>query len=268
MELYSQVRGRGFPLLCLHGHPGSGQTLVPLAEGLAHRYRAILPDLRGYGRSPAPAPFSLSDHLLDLVTLLDRYQVEQCAVLGWSLGGILALELALQYPERVSALVMIAAAARPVGNHPPLTPNEMVHSVAATALNLAVPGHPWAIAWGRRSLYRHLVGQHTVSVYRRLGREGAMAYLRTSRHAQRALQQGLGQGYNRLAALPALTVPTLVLCGEQDRHITAAASQETAYHLRYGEFCCYPQTAHLVPWEQPEAVLNDVGTWLNYHAPP
>lgn len=268
MTLYNQVRGRGFPLLCLHGHPGSGQALVPLAEGLGSRYRAILPDLRGYGRSPAPAPFTLNEHLADLVALLDHYQIEQCAVLGWSLGGILALELALQYPERVKALVMIAAAARPVGNHPPLTLPEVAYSLAATALNLAAPGHPWVVNhWGRRSLYRYLVGQHTPLVYRRLGREGASAYLRTSVYARRALERGLQQGYNRLDALAELVIPTLILCGDQDRHITALASQETANYLPHSNLRCYPQTGHLIPWEQPEAVLNDVGTWLDHHVP-
>lgn len=116
---------------------------------------------------------------------------------------------------------------------------------------------------GRRSLYRHLLQQHTPEAYRRLAQAGWSAYFQTSKLATQALNRALRQGYNRLPELSQLTLPTLVLCGDCDRHITAASSQETAAHLPQSTLKTYPQVAHLFPWEIPDPMLADIDNWLN-----
>ncbi|HEY9846191.1 MAG TPA: alpha/beta hydrolase, partial [Candidatus Caenarcaniphilales bacterium] len=121
VDLQVYEAGGGFPILCLHGHPGSGASLSVFTQRLSQQFRTLAPDLRGYGKSRTDRDFAIADHLLDLEAVLDRYQIERCLILGWSLGGILALELALKLPERVSGLVLIATAARPRSNHPPIT---------------------------------------------------------------------------------------------------------------------------------------------------
>jgi pimeloyl-ACP methyl ester carboxylesterase len=254
-------------MLCLHGHPGSARTMAVFCDRLSHQYQTLAPDLRGYGASRVNRPFHLEESLTDLVSLLDRQGIERCLVLGWSLGGILALELALRYPERVLGLILIATAARPVGNHPPTAWWEGVNTGLASLLNLTWPGHPWIInGLGRRSLYRYLLQRHTPAAYRRLAEEGFGAFLRTSRYAHQALNEALAQHYNRLPDLAHIQVPCLVLCGEQDRHITAQSSLETAHHLPQAESHCYPGTAHLLPWEIPDQLLNDIEAWLTRHA--
>ncbi|MGB5975225.1 MAG: alpha/beta hydrolase, partial [Nodosilinea sp.] len=94
MQLYCDIQGAGFPILCLHGHPGSAKSMSVFTESLSDQYRTLAPDLRGYGRSRTRSPFELEDSLSDLVELLDTQVIERCLVLGWSLGGILAMELA------------------------------------------------------------------------------------------------------------------------------------------------------------------------------
>lgn len=237
-------------------------------EALSPQYQTLAPDLRGYGASRVTQHYQLEDHLDDLIELLDTQQISQCIVLGWSLGGILAMELALRQPERITGLILIATAARPVGNHPPTPWVETVNTGIASLLNLVVPGHPWVInTFGKRSLYRYLIQQHHRYAYQRLAKEGFWAYLATSPQANRALNQALRQRYNRLDALSTLRCPSLVLCGAEDRHITAQASLETAAHLPRAESRCYPNTAHLLPWEIPDLLLNDIRTWLERHVP-
>ena len=266
MKLETVVNGQGYPLLCLHGHPGSKHCMNVFTEPLAHHFKTLAPDLRGYGQSRTATPFTMTQHLDDLVELLDQFAVEQCLVLGWSLGGILAMELALQYPQRVTGLMLLGTAARPRGSHPPITWQDNVFTAIASILNRLAPGWQWNIdTFGQRSLYRYLIQQHHPAAYRRLAHEAFPAFLQTSQLANRALNTALGQGYDRLPELANITVPALVLAGEGDRHITANSSRETAQHLKHSTYKSYPATAHLFPWEMPDQVLSDIQAWLQAH---
>ncbi len=265
VALHCRREGAGPPLLCLHGHPGNGAAMAVFSEHFAARFRVLAPDLRGYGRSRVRSPFTMADHLTDLTHLLAQEVPpgQRPLLLGWSLGGILALELALANPETFAGLILIASAARPRGNHPPVTWADQGLTAIASLINRLYPGWPWNIrTFGQRSLYRYLLHHHTPAAYRRLAQEGFPAYFQTSTFAQRALSQALGQGYDRRESLSTLTLPTLILCGQGDRHITAASSQETAALLPHCTLHTFPDAAHLLPWEIPERLLGAIDTWL------
>lgn len=257
------IRGEGFPILCLHGHPGSQECMSVFVDRLSQHFQTIAPDLRGYGNSRTRRDFQMSDHLQDLEALLDGLEVERTFLLGWSLGGILALELAIKRPERFAGLILIASAARPRGNHPPTKWQDLLFTGLCSIANQIFPGWRWNIeTLGKRSLYRYLLQQHTAVAYRYLAKEGTSAYLQTSGHAQRALAAALKSGYNRLADLQQIQIPCLVLAGAGDRHITAESSIETARAIPDCQWKCYPNTAHLFPWEIPEQVLGDIEEWI------
>jgi pimeloyl-ACP methyl ester carboxylesterase len=264
--LHVADRGAGYPVLCLHGHPGAGSSFSVFTHHLAPRFRTLAPDLRGYGNSQTRQAFTMDDHLGDLIALLDRHSIERCWVLGWSLGGILGMELALRAPDRISGLVLVATAARPWGDHPPISLADNLYTGIAGLLNIARPGWQWNIdTFGRRSLFRHLVQQHTPATYEFLAREAVYAYVRTSRRATQALYGAIRQGYNRVPDLPQINCPALMLMGEADRHIAPAASRETAKALGQCEWECYPDTAHLLPWEIPQTLLARIDRWLVEH---
>ena len=232
-------------------------------EHLSQRFRTIAPDLRGYGNSRTSNSFEMTDHLLDLEALLDRLGVDRCLVIGWSLGGILALELAMKYPQRVTGLIVLASAAKPRGSHPPISWQDNLYTGLAGIINWVVPGWQWNIdTFGRRSLFRYLIQQHTATPYRYLARAGTPAYLQTSSAATNALNTALRAGYDRLLHLGDIQCPCLVLAGEGDRHITSASSLETARHLQHSQWQCYPNTAHLFPWEIPDQVIADIDRWI------
>jgi pimeloyl-ACP methyl ester carboxylesterase len=262
-SLNVHVQGQGFPILCLHGHPGSGKSLSVFTQHLSQKFQTLAPDLRGYGSSRAYGDFQMNDHLIDLKGVLDRFHIERCLVLGWSLGGILAMELALLLPERVTGLILIATAARPRGSHPPISWEDNLYTGVASILNRLQPGWQWNMeTFGKRSLYRYLIQQHTPTAYQYLALEAMSAYLQTSTAATRALNSALKAGYNRLPDLGQIQCPSLVLAGAADRHITAQSSLETAQHLKNCQWHCYPNTAHLFPWEIPNQVLSDIDRWL------
>lgn len=235
-------------------------------QSLAQSWPTLTPDLRGYGQSQVRRPFPMSQHLLDLDQLLRDRQIDECVVLGWSLGGILSLELALAQPQRVKGMILIASAADPRSSHPPITWQDNVLTAIASLLNRWKPGWPWNIRqFGQRSLYRYLVQTHRPQTYRYLARDAWPAFFRTSKFAHRSLQEALRQGYNREAQLASIPCPVLVLAGEGDRHITARSSYRTACELPRSTWICYPHCAHLFPWEYPEEINAAIHQWLSQH---
>lgn len=261
-----KVKGDGFPILCLHGHPGSGQSMEVFTNHLSQRFQTISPDLRGYGKSPAQGNFQISDHLTDLEEILSYLKINRCLILGWSLGGILALELILRNPQKFSGLVLVASAARPYGDHPKITFLDLMFTGIAAVINYLKPGWKWNIkTFGQRSLFRYLINQQTPSAYEYLAKYALSAYLQTSSPADKALSMALKQGYNRLEQLKEIKCPCLVLAGALDRHINASSSQETAKRMSNAEWICYRDTAHLFPWEIPAQVIRDLDYWLEKH---
>ena len=263
MKLKVQVRGSGYPILCLHGHPGSAKALTVFTDHLSEHFKTYAPDLRGYGESKTKGNFQMKEHLEDLVELLEEYNIKRCLLLGWSLGGILALELIIKYPERFSGLILVASAARPYGSHPRISFLDLFYTGIAALLNSLKPGWQWNInTFGKRSLFRYLIAQQTPSAYQYLALYAVKAYLQTSIAADKALSAALQSGYSCLTELKNIQVPCLVLAGNEDRHITAASSRETAQNLKNCTFYCYANAAHLFPWEIPAQVLADLDQWL------
>ncbi|MGD1873015.1 MAG: alpha/beta fold hydrolase [Mastigocoleus sp.] len=264
MHLNVDIKGNGFPILCLHGHPGSSLSMEVFTNHLAQRFQTIAPDLRGYGKSLTHSNFKMSDHLQDLEKLLDHYQIDKCLILGWSLGGILAMELALKLPQRVTGLILIATAARPRGSHPPINFQDNLYTGIAALINYVKPGWQWNIeTFGKKSLFRYLIQQHTPSSYNYIAKYAVPAYLKTSKYATSALNNAIKAGYNRVSDLEKIQVPALVLAATEDRHITVDSSRETYNYLPQGQWCCYSETAHLFPWEIPDMMLRDIDSWLN-----
>lgn len=266
IPLHVDIQGEGFPILALHGHPGTGSSLSVFTNHLSQRFQTFAPDLRGYGKSRCNQNFAMQDHLEDLEALLDRFQIEKCLILGWSLGGILAMELALVLPQRVTGLILVATSARPWGNHPSVSWQDNLYTGVAGILNYIKPSWSWNIeTFGKRSLFRYLIQQHTDTAYHYIAKEAVPAYLQTSKYANYALNSAIKAGYNRLLDIEKIQCPSLVVAGAEDRHINADSSLATAQHLKNSHWQCYPNTGHLFPWEIPQQLLGDIDSWLEAH---
>ncbi|BAU10466.1 alpha/beta hydrolase fold protein [Leptolyngbya sp. NIES-3755] len=260
------IDGSGYPIVCLHGHPGSGRSMSVFTQHLSKRFQTIAPDLRGYGQSKTRENFVMLDHLDDLQGVLDQMGIDRALILGWSLGGIVALELAARFPEKVSGLILIATSARPWGDHPRISIQDNVYTAIAALLNIVKPGWQWNIdTFAKRSLFRHLIQQHTPETYQYIASDAVYAFLKTSPAANRALNAALSQGAYRVQNFEKISCPVLMLAGEHDRHINASSSCFTAEHLSNCECKVYPKTAHLLPWEIPNQILADVDEWLDRH---
>jgi len=102
------VSGKGAPVVLIHGFSLDMRMWDPQIPTLEDRYRVVRYDLRGFGRSALPdsSPYVASE---DLAALLDFLQIERAALAGLSLGGTVAIHFALDFPNRVSSLILIDA---------------------------------------------------------------------------------------------------------------------------------------------------------------
>ncbi len=105
-DLHVEIYGEGHPIVMLHGWGMHSGVWRQFAEELARFYRVICVDLPGHGRSLSVDAFELSAVAKKIVGEIGE---SPCCWLGWSMGGLVALEIAQQFPERVSALIFIAA---------------------------------------------------------------------------------------------------------------------------------------------------------------
>lgn len=233
---------RGEPLVLLHGTLCDARVFAPLLARLPG-VEAIVPALDGAETTPAAAERLLS-------ALPDRF-----ALAGFSLGGIVALELVARAPHRVTRLALFGTTARPdpPGRH--ALRRAAVARAAAQGLERFVLEELWpsyvADAGRADPATRALIGTMAANL-------GLDAF---HRHSEMAIHRA--DSRPRLAAV---VVPTLVLCGAEDRACPPALHQEIAASIPGARLVMVAGAGHFAILEQPDAVADAVAARLD--APP
>jgi pimeloyl-ACP methyl ester carboxylesterase len=110
INLYYESMGTGRPLILLHGGLGSGEMFGPVRPALAERHQVIAVDLQGHGRTPdIDRPIDIRLMADDIAALIDHLGLEKPDLVGYSLGGGVALFTAVKYPDKVGRLVVASA---------------------------------------------------------------------------------------------------------------------------------------------------------------
>ncbi len=122
IDLAYQVFGTGSPLLLLHGGFGSVEMFGPNLELLAKQHRVIGVDLQSHGRSPAAKrPMHFESMADDIAALIAELKLQRAAIMGFSLGGAVALRAAIQHPALVDRLVLVSTVFKRSGWYPEMT---------------------------------------------------------------------------------------------------------------------------------------------------
>lgn len=238
--LHYEMRGRGKDLVLLHGWGLNLGVWDDLSRALARRFRVIAIDLPGHGRSDwdpkaaTPAAQAWRVHET-LAPLTQRY-----SLLGWSLGGQFALDLAAAMPAGIERLVLIATTPKFLA-----MPGWRCGMAPALLARLAD-----AVRAGRDAA----VDEFLALCARGSAPRTAAKVLQQLRHALShygaAQTEALSNGLERLkdgdlrAALPLLRVPALVIAGAEDRITRAAASRALATRLADARYVEFPGAAH------------------------
>ena len=110
VRIYYETFGKGPPVLVLHGGTGVLESMHNQIADLAADHLVIAPDSRAHGRSTdGPGPLHYADMATDVIGLMDQLRIAKADVVGWSDGGVIALDLAMRHPDRIGRVVTIGA---------------------------------------------------------------------------------------------------------------------------------------------------------------
>jgi pimeloyl-ACP methyl ester carboxylesterase len=249
--------GRGRPLVYLHSAMGEGLGL-PLLDELAADFEVIAPMFPGFGESEGiEAIDDIEDAAFFVADLLDRLEVERPALMGLSLGGWMAAEVATRWPERLSHLVLV----NPVGLHLEgaeikdifgRSPGELAEDMFADR------SHPVAQMMHALDSYRsdpaRIEGLSFDMIKPMVKTMGATAkigwdpYLHNPKLRRR---------------LPRISVPTLVVRAKEDTLVPEAHARTYAEQIPGARYVEIADAAHIVPLERPAELAQAVKEFLD-----
>jgi 2-succinyl-6-hydroxy-2,4-cyclohexadiene-1-carboxylate synthase len=247
--LHVEEQGDGAPLLLLHGFMGSTEAWVARARVFAASgLRTIAVDLIGHGQSDAPADparYGMERCVADLIEVLDQLRLPRAAVLGYSMGGRVALHLASAVPERVSALVLESASP---GLADPLDRERRIASDEALAAGLMRDGlAAFVDRWERQPLF---ASQQSLPPDERDRLRAQRLHQRPLGLANSLRGCGTGRQPSLWDRLSAVTMPTLVLVGALDEKFRTIG-QLMVDALPRARLVVVPGAGHTVHLERP-----------------
>ncbi len=132
INLYYETHGSGRPLILLHGGLGSGEMFGPILAGFADHHQVIVPDLQGHGRTAdIDRPLDVRFMADDVAALIDHLGLDRPDVVGYSLGGGVAMQVAFRHPEKIRRLVAASANIRRSAIYPEMLGQQGQVSAAA-----------------------------------------------------------------------------------------------------------------------------------------
>jgi len=258
IDLYYDETGAGEPLVFVMGFGGDHQSWGFQLAALSARYRVVTFDNRGSGRSSAPdIPYTTRMMADDTVALMDRLGIGRAHILGVSLGGMIAQEVAVGHPDRVRTLQLHCTAARADGY------------MLALLENLRVVRAKAGVELAQRAMALYLFAPTTFNE-----RPEFVDMLLYAASAQAHPQSDVGfarQGdavisHDARAALGHIACPTLVAVGEEDQLAPLRFSREIVAAIKHAEFHTIPHAGHVYFWEKPAEFNTLCLTFLSKHS--
>ena len=253
VRLHVAEMGSGTPVVLLHGFTGSAHAMADLAGGLSDTHRTLSLDLIGHGRSAAPrdaAAYSMTACVGQLAAVLDELDLRDAHLIGYSMGGRVALAFCVAHPARVTSALLVGASA---GIRDPQQRADRVRDDEALAERIECEGvEAFVDFW---------VSQPFLVDPRRLGARGVAEArkmrLANSAHGLAASLRGMGSGAQPPMhdALARAGAPICLAVGEEDLKFRALAA-EMSQELPNARVEIVPEAGHSAHTDNPAAFLE------------
>jgi pimeloyl-ACP methyl ester carboxylesterase len=252
IRIYWEEEGRGEPLVMIMGLGFSLAMWRNLRPSMARHFRIIVYDNRGVGKSDVPlGRYSIAAMARDAISVLDAAGIPAAHLLGMSMGGMIAQEVALSFPQRVNKLVLGCTSCS--GRR------------SAPEVRQALFSHPFMSRKNRiAALLPFIYDPHTP---RDRVEQDIQVLRQNPTPALGFLGQLLGiASWQCCDRLPRISAPTLVIHGESDRLIPPENATILAGRIPGAKLVILPQASHIFPTDQPERSERELLDFLTVHA--
>ncbi len=250
MQLHYQTLGQGQPLILLHGLFGAGNNWGTVARHFSRHYQVICVDLRNHGSSPHNASQSYANMADDLLELCDALSLKDIHLLGHSLGGKVAMQFAVQHPDRLDKLIVVDMAMRAYAD----AHTHLIDAMLDIDLSTLQSRHEVDKILSN-SIPQTAVRQFLLMNLIKL--DSGLTW-RINLPALRANYPGLQQAVCENAQYEK---PCLFIRGEHSDYVQNTDIEQIKTNFIEAQFASLP-TGHWVHAEQPQAFIDVVGTFL------
>jgi len=231
IKMYYAIYGQGEPLIMLHGglaHADVWGNQIPV---FARHFKVIVADSRGHGRSTrSPQPYSYALMASDVIALMNHLGIDKAALVGWSDGGIIGLDIAMTHPERLTRLYAFGA-------------NYNIGGVRADV--------------GSNATFNRYIAE--------IGKDYERLSPTPKEYDAFVKQIGVmweTQPDYKPEQLAKITVPTMIADGEHDEAIKRAHTEEMARLIPGAKLEILPGVSHFAFWQKPDAFNESVLDFL------
>ena len=252
-KIFYWTLGDGPPVVLAHPFPVHHEFWLPVAEGLALRYRVILPDLRGHGESEVGGgPATMEKHAADIALVMDDVGVGRAPLIGVSIGGYALFEFWRRYRGRVAALGLCNTKAPADGFE------ARAGRLQAASDVLERGTEPFIETMLGRVLAKTTHGNRPDLV------DGARRMMRKMSPEDIAqVQRGMAERPDSVETLKTINVPTLLVTGDEDALTGVNEAEFMRQHIPGSQLRVIPKAGHYSPWEQPEEATRLLRQFLD-----
>ena len=255
IDLYYEIHGKGTPLMLIAGLASDSQSWQPIVERLSQQYRIILLDNRGSGRTkPQDAETCIHTMADDCISLIRHLNLSSVHLLGHSMGGFIALDCAIRYPDSVSKLILVGTSA---------FNSERNNALFSDWVSYPESGMKDAL-WFRNIFY-WIFTRHFFDDAKAL--ESAVRLASEYPYPQTKIafknQVHTIKEFNCLKDLSQIKSETLVLFGKEDLLFPPKESSKILRAIPWVDFTLIKHAAHSVQTEQPKAFINRIQAFLD-----
>jgi pimeloyl-ACP methyl ester carboxylesterase len=250
-RLYYERHGTGHPLVFIHGLGSSTRDWEAQVPAFSRSYQVITFDLRGHGQSDKPAgPYHIATFSADLADLLQTLGIGAAHIVGLSLGGAIAFQFALEYPERARTLTIVNSG--PTLGDPAAAHQEIERRIGIVRqLGMRAMGQALSANLFPRSEHTSL----RETFVERWAENDPEAYI----EATRSLLD-----WDVTDRLSAIQCPTLVIAADQD-YSPVTVKETYIKHIPNAQLVVIPDAHHAVPMERPEQFNTVLERFLTEH---